>query len=88
MNPTTILTSLFINQTESIQTIAFLPNDNNEIILSSPIKSFFQTLSFSFLTYSNFCILLQFEEINFNIDSDGHLTIVNQNKQTKRILSK
>ena len=83
----TTLTSLSINQTESTQTIAFLPGDNNEIIFSLPIKSPFQTFSFSFRTYSNLSILIQFEEINFNIDSGGYLTIVNQNEQAKRILS-
>jgi len=76
-----------MNQTESIQTIGFLPNDNNEIIFPLPIKSSFKTLSFSFRTYSNISTIIQFEEIHLNIDIDGYLTLVIGNRQVQKIFS-
>ncbi|CAF4288226.1 unnamed protein product, partial [Rotaria sordida] len=72
---TTIISSS-INQSQSIQTIAFLSNDNNEIIFPSPIKFFFKTFSFSFRTYSNLSTLIQFDDIQLNIDIDGYLILV------------
>ncbi|CAF3511313.1 unnamed protein product [Rotaria sp. Silwood1] len=79
--------SLAINQSELIQTIAFLPNDNNEIIFPSPIKSFFKTFSFLFRTYSNHSTLIQFGEIHLNIDIDGYLTLVIRDQSAQRIFS-
>ena len=76
-----------MNQTESTQTLAFLPNNNNEIIFSLPIKSSFKTLSFSFRTTSNMSTLIQFGEIKLNIDINGYLTLVVPDRQTQRILS-
>ncbi|CAF4429429.1 unnamed protein product, partial [Adineta steineri] len=75
------------NQSELIQTIAFLPDNNNEIVLSSPINSSFETLSFSFRTFSNASTLVQFENVNINIDNDGYLTLAVENRQTQRIFS-
>ncbi|CAF5033659.1 unnamed protein product, partial [Rotaria sp. Silwood1] len=79
--------SLAINQSELIQTIAFLPNDNNEIIFPSPIKSFFKTFSFLFRTYSNHSTLIQFGEIHLNIDIDGYLTLAIRDQSAQRIFS-
>jgi len=73
-----------MNQTE---TLAFLPNNNNEIIFPLPIKSSFKTLSFSFRTTSNISTLIQFGEIKLNIDVNGYLTLVVPDRQTQRILS-
>ncbi|CAF4205335.1 unnamed protein product, partial [Rotaria magnacalcarata] len=44
---TTTTISSVVNQSESLRTIGFHPNDNNPIIFPSPIKAFFKTLSFS-----------------------------------------
>ncbi|CAF0944400.1 unnamed protein product [Adineta steineri] len=75
------------NQSELIQTIAFLPDNNNEIILSSPNNSSFERLSFSFRTYANASTLIQFEDVKINIDNDGYLTLAVENRQTQRIFS-
>ncbi|CAF3647499.1 unnamed protein product [Rotaria sordida] len=83
---TTIISSS-INQSQSIQTIAFLPNDNNEIIFPSPIKFFFKTFSFSFRTYSNLSTLIQFDEIQLNIDIDGYLILVIRDQLVQKIFS-
>ncbi|CAF4222241.1 unnamed protein product, partial [Rotaria sp. Silwood2] len=83
----TMIISSSINQSKPIQTIAFLPNDNNEIIFPSSIKSFFKTFSFSFRTYSNLSTLIQFDEIHLNIDIDGHLTLIIRDQPAQRIFS-
>lgn len=74
-----------IISSNSTQTIAFLPNDNNEIVFPSPIKSFFETLSFSFRTYSNSSILIQFEDINLSINTHGYLVLNIPDRQTQLI---
>ncbi len=47
----------------------------------------FKTFSFSFRAYSNISTLIQFEDISFNIDIDGYLTLGVRNRQTQRIQS-
>ncbi len=69
------------------QTIGFLPNENNEIIIPSPVNSPFNTLTFSFRTRSNISTLIQFDQISLNIDMDGYLALVLKDKQAQRILS-
>lgn len=69
------------------QTIGFLPHDNNEIIIPSPINTPFNTLIFSFRTRSNVSTLIQFDQISLNIDVDGYLALVIRDKQAQRILS-
>jgi hypothetical protein len=69
------------------QTIGFLPNDNNEIIIPSPINTPFNTLIFSFRTRSNVSTLIEFDQISLNIDVDGYLALVIRDKQAQRILS-
>jgi hypothetical protein len=77
--------SSYLNPTDSTQTISFLPNDNHPIIFPSPMKTFFKTLSFTFRAYSNISTLIQLEDISFNIDIDGYLTLGIRNRQTQRI---
>jgi hypothetical protein len=69
------------------QTIGFLPNDNNEIIIPSPMNTQFNILSFSFHTRSNVSTLIQFDQISLNIDVEGYLALVIRDKQAQRILS-
>ena len=69
------------------QIIGFLPNDNHEIILPSPVNTPFNTLTFSFRTRSNVSTLIQFDQISLNIDVDGYLAIVRRDRQAQRLLS-
>jgi len=69
------------------QTIGFLPNDNSEIIIPSPMNTLFNTLTFSFRTRSNVSTLIQFDQISLNIDVDGYLALVIRDRQAQRILS-
>ncbi|CAF1947203.1 unnamed protein product [Rotaria magnacalcarata] len=84
---TTTAISSVVNQSESLRTIGFHPNDNNPIIFPSPIKAFFKTLSFSFRAYSNLSTIIRFDEISLNIDVDGYLTLFIQDRQVQRIFS-
>ena len=76
-----------MKSSELSQTIGFLPNDNNEIIIPSPINTPFSTLTFSYRTRSNVSTLVQFGQISLNIDVDGYLALVIRDKQAQRILS-
>lgn len=69
------------------QTIGFLPNDHQEIVISSPSKQPFETLTFSFRTRSNVSTLIQFDQISLNIDVDGYLALVIRDRQAQRLLS-
>ena len=71
---------------DTSQTVGFLPNDNSEIIISSPFKTPFNTLTFSFRTRSNVSTLIQFKYISLNIDVDGYLALVVRDRQAQRLL--
>ncbi|CAF4570861.1 unnamed protein product [Rotaria sp. Silwood1] len=75
-----------MKSSEISQTIGFLPNDNSEIIISSPINTAFNTFIFSFRTRSNVSTLIEFEQISLNIDVDGYLALVIRDRQAQRIL--
>ena len=70
----------------SSQTIGFLPNDNQELVIPSPSNQPFNSLTFSFRTRSNVSTLIQFEQISLNIDVDGYLALVIREKQAQRLL--
>jgi hypothetical protein len=76
-----------MKSSEISQTIGFLPNDNTEINIPSPINTPFNTLTFTFRTRSNVSTLIQFGQISLNIDVDGYLALVIRDKQAQRILS-
>lgn len=68
------------------QTIGFLPNDNSEITIPSPINTQFNSLVFSFRTRSNVSTLIQFDHISLNIDVEGYLALVIRDKLAQRLL--
>ncbi|CAF3384749.1 unnamed protein product [Rotaria socialis] len=84
---TTTTIASVVNQSESLRTLGFHPNDNNPIIVPSAIRAFFKNLSFSFRTYSNLSTIIQFDEISLNIDIDGYLALFIQDRQVQRIFS-
>lgn len=74
-----LLTPSANNQSEVLQTVAFLPDDNNEIVLPLPINSTFRTLSFSFRVHSNNSTLLHTDAYDLHINSDGYLMLLVRN---------
>lgn len=74
------------SSSSSSQTLGFLPHDNNEIALPTPVKASLTTLTFAFRTRSNVSTLLQFDPISLNIDVDGYLALVHRDKQAQRLL--
>ncbi|CAF2066583.1 unnamed protein product [Rotaria magnacalcarata] len=75
-----------MKSSDSSQTIGFLPNDNNEIVIPSPTNAQFNKLVFSFRTRSNVSTLMQFDQISLNTDVDGYLALVIRDKLAQRIL--
>ncbi|CAF5183488.1 unnamed protein product, partial [Rotaria magnacalcarata] len=74
-----------MKSSDSSQTIGFLPNDNNEIVIPSPTNAQFNKLVFSFRTRSNVSTLMQFDQISLNTDVDGYLALVIRDKLAQRI---
>ena len=68
--------------------LSFLPRDNQQIIVTSPVQSPFRTFSMSFRVHNAICTVVQFDPISLIIDADGYLALVLRHQQAQRIFAR